>query len=419
VHGRALLITPVLALALAAPAWADDLPVLARQVHMSTDQPGYVRVTVPKAFDTGESDSNGKPIWHVHVTIRGGSLYRSVMLRSEFVDEALPGTPNGPMIGHAFEAGGNADTPEANYTPNGGSKITPGTYRLYLISAPGVPVAADITIDPLDGSQSLTPTTLLPAEQKTMTTHTGADGRSVAGAFIHLNSYGLLWRTRSWSRGDTQVGQAGLCDYGPGAHADQPDAFDAGCPGGRGAGGDMTPGPPLAAPGSRNVGTDWQTQSGGDYGFGLNEWVANGPPGQVGGTVLAIPYELPDAAFGTDVFGRPTSNQAQPNPSPSPAPTPTGVVTAAGQAASLGTAAVVTIICGTHAACIGRARLGAGTPVRFSLAAGARAALRVPLTSTAQRTLARRGRLRATLQLYGRGVRDTRRAVTIRARRTR
>ncbi|HEY8638535.1 MAG TPA: hypothetical protein VIL64_04805, partial [Solirubrobacteraceae bacterium] len=344
-HGRALLTTPVLALALAAPAWADDLPVLAKHVHFSADGPGYVRVTVPKDFTAANTDAQGKTTVNVHMTIHGGRLYSGVMLYSEFLAEALPGTPNGPMVPMGFAAGGD---PDSSQTTNGfgNGRIAAGTYRLYALTAPGAHLEADITLDPLDGDQSLSPTVPLPAEDKTMTVRTGSDGRSVAGAFVHMDSHGLIWHTRSSQRGTTQVGQGELCDYGPAADPSQPDAFDAGCPGGKKTFGD-TPSPPLPGSGDASTYTNSAAQPGGTYGYGVNEYVLNGPPGLVSGEVLGIPYELPDGTLGADVQGRPLPNHAD-GPAKPPAgngggTTPAGVVTTAGAATQLGEAALVTI----------------------------------------------------------------------------
>jgi hypothetical protein len=394
---RILLTALSLALATTAPAWAQDPPILTGHVHLAGDTAGYVRVRIPHDIPDPKAGEG-----NVDSTFHGDAVFLGYVLRSDFPINGFHGTAGGFFLASSdgrIGGGGYAGA------------LPAGVYRLYLLTSGGH-AEADLTINGLDGSSSLTPDTPIPVDAGPMTRRPSADGRVVIGRTVTQQSDGLMIFRADWHLATGQVAQVERCDY-PGGDGGRPDAYDAGCPGAPThnsldtptTGGDTT---------GDNV-TSYQRSGfgpGDTFGIGLNVRWLNGTEPPVSGYAAAFSL-MPSA----DTIQLPPTPPPGPSPTPQPPPAADTVTFVSNTVQAIAHQVLVPLHCAGPSACEGKARVGGAQSVAFRVPAGASRVVKVPLSRSQSAVLARRGSLRASVQLYGKGVRDTRRTLTIRSRR--
>lgn len=389
---RLLAPAAAVALLLVAPAAAQTAPELPAQVRVAAGVgAGFVRVHLPRPVAAhGGRTSDGR----IRLRMRGGEGMRGILLRAEA--SGGEGWPAGQTPRLGFITGGSGDV---DVVLGAGLPALPsGDYRLY-VHTQGAPTTVELDLPDLAGSGSLALTDGVRMSGGVLESRSAAADRAALGRTLDLGAGEievLIARDHRFAAG--QTGFVAHCDVTDGSTC--PD--DGGLPpAGRAASGSGGSVGSLGLTGPVRLDV------------GISGSSVSGPPPALGGHAWAVEFDVPDVLGPQPPLAEAPLPPVVPRPAADEAPRP-GVPSADAVAPVRRRAARLGLSCSAATSCSGTARLRHGTPVRFRIAGGGRAVVRLPLTGALRRALARRRSVRAVVVVRIPGSPGVRRSVTIR-----
>lgn len=402
-QGRLWMLGTLVAFALSAPSVAAAAPTLGHDNWVTASRPGYVEVELPQQIGPFDGSDSEHPLmsWDFD---GGQGWLRHGVLRSE-----QPG-PDGQPIALWFERyDGESETGKWTLwwaIVWGSDRLPAGLYRFYVITNATTPTRARLSFRDLSGGTDLTTDTPVPFTERPLPVTgiginkfgaTDAIGASGGAAFLSLRTDAT---TPSADRLE-------YCLYPGGDEKAGTQAYDRGCPGGQSSS-DLLGITTLSAPSKgENTGLTLVDAQPGRIGIGGNATVGGVPPkfdvhaawmswnDQLGALPLTTPASSPGV-----IYNAPDGTTATNAPEPAQRALAPAVL-ASKRATVKGGRARIPLRCARGSSgCSGRLRIGTGRFTKFALPAGAREVTRPLLSRRLQRTIARRGRASARVEVY-------------------